>query len=193
MMYPSQRGGNGNPGYDEGFFGEIDDILAALDFLAKQKGIDPKHIYLGGHSTGATKALLVAECTDRFRAVFAFGPVASPLQYRVEDLTYDYKNREENLMRAPGHWLASISSPTFIIEGEGGNVEPLRILKQRALKEVVTAIQCIEVKGKDHFSVLQPVQKIIAKKIMKDDQQEQVNLSFSENWLNNVVAGVEKE
>ena len=29
MMYPSQRGGNDNPGHREGFYGEVDDILAA--------------------------------------------------------------------------------------------------------------------------------------------------------------------
>jgi len=193
MMYPSQRGANGNPGYDESCFGEIDDILAALDFLVQQKGIDPKHIYLGGHSTGGTKALLVAECTDRFRAVFAFGPVVTPLQYNVDDLTYEYRNKEENLMRAPGLWLTSIKSPVFIIEGEGGNIEPLRVLKQRVQKKAVTSVQCIEVKGKDHFSVLQPVERIIAKKIMKDDQQESINLNLSENGLNNELAGRGKE
>ena len=28
MMYPSLRGGNENPGFKEGFYGEVDDILA---------------------------------------------------------------------------------------------------------------------------------------------------------------------
>jgi hypothetical protein len=39
MMYPTQRGGNGSPGNEECFYGEIDDIIAARDFLAKQKGV----------------------------------------------------------------------------------------------------------------------------------------------------------
>lgn len=29
------------------------------------------------HSTGGTKALLVVESTDKFKAVFSFGPVSS--------------------------------------------------------------------------------------------------------------------
>ena len=33
MMFPSQRGGNDNPGRREGFLGEVDDILAARDQL----------------------------------------------------------------------------------------------------------------------------------------------------------------
>src|SRR5215831_21087993 len=31
MMFPSLRGGNDNPGLKEGFFGEVDDVLAAAD------------------------------------------------------------------------------------------------------------------------------------------------------------------
>src|SRR5260370_33497281 len=33
-MYPSLRGGNDNPGTKEGFLGEVDDVLAAADYLA---------------------------------------------------------------------------------------------------------------------------------------------------------------
>src|SRR5262249_55946481 len=51
-MYPSLRGGNENPGFKEGFLGEVDDVLAAADFLSKQEGVEPDRIYLGGHSTG---------------------------------------------------------------------------------------------------------------------------------------------
>src|SRR5436305_720847 len=76
MMFPSLRGGNVNPGVREGFLGEVDDVLAAADFLAQQTYVEPGRIYLGGHSTGGTLVLLVAECSDRFRAVFSFGPVS---------------------------------------------------------------------------------------------------------------------
>ena len=71
-MFPSLRGGNDNPGTKEGFLGEVNDVLAATDFLAKQPYVDPARIYLGGHSTGGTLALLVGECSDRSRAVFSF-------------------------------------------------------------------------------------------------------------------------
>ncbi len=74
MMYPSLRGGNDNPGFKEAFFGEVDDVLAAADYLAKQDFVDPQRIYLGGHSTGGTLVLLAAASSDRFRAVFSFGP-----------------------------------------------------------------------------------------------------------------------
>src|SRR5262245_20517464 len=44
MMFPSLRGGNDNPGIKEGFLGEVDDVLAAADFLAKQPYVDPNRI-----------------------------------------------------------------------------------------------------------------------------------------------------
>ena len=77
MMFPSLRGGNNNPGYRENFLGEVDDVLAAADYLAKQPHVDPKRIYLGGPSTGGTLVMLVAESSDRFRAAFSFGPAES--------------------------------------------------------------------------------------------------------------------
>ncbi|MGE3809330.1 MAG: alpha/beta hydrolase family protein, partial [Gemmataceae bacterium] len=33
MMFPSLRGGNDNPGVKEGFLGEVDDVVAAAEFL----------------------------------------------------------------------------------------------------------------------------------------------------------------
>jgi hypothetical protein len=33
LMFPTLRGGNDNPGFREGFFGEVDDVLAGAEFL----------------------------------------------------------------------------------------------------------------------------------------------------------------
>ena len=170
MMYPTQRGGGMSPGYEESFYGEIDDIIAARDFLAKQKGVDSNRIYLGGHSTGGTKALLVAESTDKFNAVFSFGPVSSVVLYGADDLTYDVKNKEENILRAPGAWLKDIVTPTYVFEGNAGesNVNELRLLKNLA-EEKGGNLHFYEIDGKDHFSGLQPASVIIAKGIMENN------------------------
>ncbi len=110
MMFPALRGGNDNPGAKEGFFGEVDDVLAAADYLARQHSVDPERIYLGGHSTGGTLVLLVSECSDRFRAVFAFGPVSDVSYYPSEFTPFDTSNRREVELRSPGRWLGSISA-----------------------------------------------------------------------------------
>ena len=64
-------------------------MLAAADYLARQDYVDPKRIYLGGHSTGGTLVMLVAESTDRFRAVFSFGPADDVRGYGPSYLPFD--------------------------------------------------------------------------------------------------------
>jgi len=116
-MYPSLRGGNDNPGVKEGFFGEVDDVLAAAEYLARQDFVDPQRIYLGGHSSGGTLVLLVAECSDRFRAIFSFGPALDVRLYPAL-CPFDRANEREFLLRAPAEWLDSIRNPTFVLEGD---------------------------------------------------------------------------
>jgi hypothetical protein len=52
VMTPIFRGENGNMGSFELFYGEVDDALAAVDWLQKQDGIDKDRIFIFGHSTG---------------------------------------------------------------------------------------------------------------------------------------------
>ena len=173
MMYPTLRGSFGNPGSQETFFGEVDDVLAALDHLAQVDYVDPDRIYLGGHSTGGTLALLVAATTDRFRAVFAFGPVEDPTIYGEEYLTYDPESEGENRLRSPIHFLHAIRSPTYVIEGEGGNFGAFRALAKASEND---KLSFLSVKGADHFDVLAPVNRAIAHKLASLESGEALSL-----------------
>lgn len=167
MMFPSLRGGNQNPGVKESFLGEVDDVIAAADFLAKEPYVDPTRIYLGGHSTGGTLVLLVAECTGRFRAVFSFGPVEDPAGYGPEFLPFDTRNPKELELRSPGRWLAGIKSPTFVFEGTvRGNLDSLQAMSRASSNPNA---HFYPVRGADHFSVLAPVNQLLADKVLKDD------------------------
>ena len=180
MMFPSLRGGNMNPGFREGFFGEVDDVLAAADYLARQSYVDPQRVYLGGHSTGGTLVLLTAASTDRFRAVFSFGPVEDVGGYGSEYCPFDLSSARELELRAPIRWLHSIKSPVFVFEGvHQGNLDSLRSMAQ-ASKNPLAHFH--EVPGKDHFSVLAPTNRLIAGKIVTDTGPT-TNLSFSEQEL----------
>lgn len=165
MMFPSLRGGNDNPGRREGFLGEVDDVLAAADYLAAQRYVDPARIYLGGHSTGGTLAMLVAEMSDRFRAVFAFGPVGDVRAYGGEYVYHAPGDPKESILRSPAYWLDSVGSPLFVIEGTGGNIESLREMRPLSTNPLV---QFVEVPGADHFDVLAPANEAIAAKILAD-------------------------
>lgn len=166
MMFPSLRGGNENPGRKEGFLGEVDDVLAAADYLATLDYVDPARIYLGGHSTGGTLVLLVAENSDRFRAVFSFGPVDDVAGYGSDFLPFDQRRPQELELRSPGRWLASIRSPTFVFEGmDRGNAGPFHAMN---LASRNPQLSFVPVDGADHFSVLAPMNRLIARKILED-------------------------
>jgi acetyl esterase/lipase len=166
MMFPSLRGGNANPGAREGFFGEVDDVIAAADFLAKQEYVDRDRIYLGGHSTGGTLVFLVAACTDRFRAVFSFGPVDDVSGYPPEYLPFDTSNPRELELRSPEHWLNSVKGSLFVFEGTAkGNYAALDRLYHASRNPM---IHFQPVAGKTHFSLLLPVTRLLAGKILRD-------------------------
>jgi alpha/beta superfamily hydrolase len=165
MMYPSLRGGNDSPGRREGFLGEVDDVLAAADWLAKRADVDPERVYLGGHSTGGTLAMLVAETSPRFRGVIALGPGAEAAGYGSDYVFADLSDAQEMRLRSPGAWLASVQSPLLVIEGATGrgNVEELELMRDASTNPLVTFVA---VRGRDHFSVIAPVTELLAKKIV---------------------------
>jgi len=166
MMFPSLRGGNNNPGLHEGFLGEVDDVIAAARFLASQDYVDPDRIYLGGHSTGGTLVMLVAESTDLFRATFSFGPVDDVSGYPTEFIPFDRSNPKEFEVRSPGRWLGAVRKPLFVFEGTSqGNIASLETM---ARSNSNPRIQFFPVPGFTHFSVLAPVNDLIAAKLAGD-------------------------
>lgn len=177
-MYPSFRGGNGNPGCYETLFGEVDDILSAYEYAASLPYVDPERIYLGGHSTGGTRALLASEYTDKFRAVFCFGAVDEIEYHNQSQFTFDLDDEEERIMRSPIYWLDDIKSPTFLIEGRDGNSENLERMEEACENENV---HCYVVEGADHFSVLAPCTRLAAQKILGDTGAEPaINITAQE-------------
>ncbi len=169
MMYPSFRGGCGNPGNYETLFGEVDDIASAYEYAASLPYVDPDRIYLGGHSTGGTRALLASEYTDKFRAVFAFGAVDKIEYHNNSQFTFDTDNKEEYKMRSPIYWLDSVKSPTFLIEGSDGNSANLKKIERTSKNE---NIHCYVMEDADHFSVLAPLTRVVAQKILADTGTE---------------------
>jgi acetyl esterase/lipase len=185
MMFPSLRGGNDNPGVREGFFGEVDDVLAAADYLARVDYVDPRRIYLGGHSTGGTLVLLVAASTDRLRAVFSFGPVEDVHGYGRQYCPFNPSNPREYALRSPGRWLHSVKCPTFVFEGteEPGNLRSLQALAAASHNPLV---HTYPVRGANHFSILYPVTRLIARKVLRDEGPA-TNLAFTEEELSQSV------
>jgi len=165
MMYPTFRGANGNPGHVEGFYGEVDDVISAYEYLRKLSYVDHKKIYLGGHSTGATLALLVAEATDKFRGVICIGGEDDPYNYGVKRTHYKKDDLLERKLRAPIYYLNGVKSPTIVVEGKYGNFDSVLELKAKTEnKKIIFA----GIDKADHFNVLYPLNKFLAKSLMKN-------------------------
>jgi dipeptidyl aminopeptidase/acylaminoacyl peptidase len=164
-MLPSLRGCNDNPGEREYFLGEVDDVLAAIEFVRKRPDVDPERVYLGGHSTGATLALLVAASRPPVRAVFAFGPIAWIKWYGKTGTALDSAAVAERTIRSPAAALADATAPVFVIEGERGNVSSFEQLRINAGK---APVRFFRVRGADHFSDLAPVSELIATRVVRE-------------------------
>jgi dipeptidyl aminopeptidase/acylaminoacyl peptidase len=165
-VLPSLRGCDDNPGGREYFLGEVDDVLAAIDYVRKRADVDPTRVYLGGHSTGGTLALLVAASRPPVRAVFAFGPIARIDWYGPTGTALADADADEVAMRSPATWLSQVTAPVFVIEGEArGNAasfEPLRAAAGKA------PVRFLLVPGATHFSTLAPITELIAARVMRE-------------------------
>lgn len=106
VLAPTLRGENGNPGHFEMFYGEVDDALAAANWLAKQPNIDVNHIYTFGHGTGgAISALLSLYADAPIRATGSCGGIYTEKLFEALQkenlamLPFDFKNDAEIRLR----------------------------------------------------------------------------------------------
>jgi dienelactone hydrolase len=123
VMAPMLRGENGFSGTFSFLYDEVDDVLAAAEYLSHHPAVDPAHIYLAGHSAGATLTLLAVEASGRFRAAAAFdgspdqqllynGSAAKPGNHR--EVVFDTKDVRELEMRSPLAYVSSVKSPVRV-------------------------------------------------------------------------------
>ncbi len=136
------RGEDGSDGRVEVSKGEVDDVLAGMNWLKTQARVDPKRIAMMGTSHGALVGLLAAARTSELRAlVFAYGVSDIYKWYRYlidskqlanDQLTKDtYGNgpadRPQSFAIRNGlSVLPQLSSvmPTLILQGEKDTTVP---------------------------------------------------------------------
>ncbi|MEX5413239.1 alpha/beta hydrolase family protein [Atlantibacter hermannii] len=185
LMIPSFRGEDHNPGKYEMFYGELEDIESAYNWLAKQPRVDPARIYLAGHSTGGTRVLLASEYGSQFRAYFSLGAIPD-LKARVDlgDMSVPLpfaQNDQEFRLRSPAAFLTSIKKPTWYFEGEDNFWSAFKNVDAFAKAEHLP-LTVTEISNGDHFSIIAPVTELIAQKINKDTG-DSCNIQFSEAEL----------
>lgn len=117
LMTPILRGENGNPGFFEGFYGEVDDVIAAGEFLKEQPYVDADQIFLSGHSSGGTIAMLCSMLPSPYKAVATFG--ASPdqkifWQSWADVAPFDVTDEAETDIRSPLQYIDCIQKPLYV-------------------------------------------------------------------------------
>ncbi len=187
MLVPTVRGTADNPGMQESFFGEVDDVLAAAAYLRSLPTVDPDRIILGGHSTGGTLALLVAESTDLFCAVVAFGPVARVTDYGGRTWPFDPSDPAEVRLRSPLYFLDAIRTPTLVAEGDRANIEDLVMLEEATSNPNIAFAL---LKDEDHFTPLSPVNRWLARTVRHGGDEE---LRFDADEVHAVVRSYYRE
>jgi dienelactone hydrolase len=104
---------------------------AALDFvLAKAPKIDPKRIYIAGHSSAATLALLVAEHEPRIKACAAYAPVTdveSHLAQAIPSLEKSLSGMGEFLRSSsPKTHADKLKCPVLLFHAQDDGTVPIR-------------------------------------------------------------------
>jgi dipeptidyl aminopeptidase/acylaminoacyl peptidase len=105
------------------FYDEVHDVLAAADALVREPDVDSRRIYLAGHSSGASLALLTALTSRRFRAVASFS--GSPDFARLAALPgmadfapFALDDPAEIRMRSSMEFAAAFSCPVRLFWGD---------------------------------------------------------------------------
>ena len=173
VMLPTWRGENENPGRFEMFLGEADDALAALDHLRALPHVDPARVYVVGHSSGGTIALLLAQLAgpEKVRAAFSFGGVLDARSMRngwEPMIPFDPSDDREMSLRSPADFVASLRVPTWYVEGDLAAAGEEMPRLATAAREAGVPLTVITVRAGDHFDILRPLTKLLAERLSRD-------------------------
>jgi alpha-beta hydrolase superfamily lysophospholipase len=124
VLAPSYRGEHANRGDFQMFFGEVDDLLAAVDHIARLPFVDAARVYLVGQEEGGTLALLAATTgTEKMRAVFAIGGAVDlrgkPIGPGGTPLPFPLNDEREVQLRSPEPFASAIRRPSFYFGSQG--------------------------------------------------------------------------
>ncbi len=149
LFMPLMRSENGGPGNFELFGGEVDDALAAGNYLTTIPQIDSKRIYLVGHSVGGSLAILAAQMNSPYKAAAAYSGYAHLpdwiAQYK-NIVPFDIRKDDEMKIRDPYRYASSVKIPLYMFSesqspwGAATNSDFCKLVAKRSpcLHETIT-------------------------------------------------------
>lgn len=161
IMVPAWRGENGNPGYLEMMYGEVDDAANAVKWLSEQPYVDSEHIYMFGHSIGGGISAVVSLMDDiPLRHSGSSGGLYDVQTFREwkkdmpKEFPFDPKDKTECNMRLLEGNLGSMQREHYAYIGkEDYSFHPNIKRLERENKKEDGKLSIEQVPG-DHFSCL---------------------------------------
>jgi dipeptidyl aminopeptidase/acylaminoacyl peptidase len=152
VMVPVLRAESGQPGNFTFFYDEVNDVLAAAEALAAQPDVDPKRIFISGHSAGGTLTMLAAMSSTRFRAAAPLSGSCNQFGRDFLQIPFDMSNVREFEMRSPVSYASSFKCPVRIFYGdqEDWAVSPSATTADRA-RQAGLDVAVVPVPG-DHWT-----------------------------------------
>lgn len=166
VMTSALRGENGQPGDFSLFYDEVNDVLASAETLAAESDVDPRNIFVTGHSVGGTLTMLAALTSRRFRAAASMSgspDAAIYLQASRSTPPFDPTDFDEIRHRSAVAYASSFKCPIRLYCGdeEFWVQSPTRRTAILAKRSGVDAL-AVETPG-DHFtSVPEAIRQSIA-------------------------------
>jgi dipeptidyl aminopeptidase/acylaminoacyl peptidase len=169
VMAPMFRGENGQAGNFSMYYDEVDDVLAAAEYLHRLPGVDPHRIFIAGHSVGGTMTMLAALTSKGFRAAAALS--GSPDQKLYVNLApgakerapFDYHDERELIMRSPLAFAAYFKCPLRIYYG---SAEPQFVLTSAQMAATARAggqdVQVVKNEGNHMSHVATSIRESVA-------------------------------
>ncbi len=158
VLTPMLRGENGNPGYFELFYGEVDDAAAACRWLAEQAGVDKQRIYAFGHSAGGGVSSLLSLRDDApiSHSGSVGGVYPKNLAAIMSDIVpFDTSNPEEVRLRLLVGNIQDMQHRHYAYTGRADSI--LSIGMNQAKKEAGDkSLLTTEAIPGDHFSSFHP-------------------------------------
>jgi len=170
VMLPMFRGENGNPGNFEMLLGEVDDALAAIEWLVDQPYVDTNKIYGFGHSTGGVISALMAMFpkSGLRHSGSSGGLYGQSLFAEYADAPFDKTVESERELRCLVGNIKEMKKPHYAYVGTNDSWQELSLAKEEVKKSPGNLI-IVELEG-DHFSVLPESFKRYLKQVQEDIQ-----------------------
>jgi formylglycine-generating enzyme required for sulfatase activity len=166
VLVPILRAENGQPGAWSYFYDEVDDVLAAAEYLSKQPYVDSNRLFVAGHSVGGTMTQLATLASNRFRAAASFDGACYRPEFvtRAPSMPYDSSDLRESLLRSPIVYASRFKCPLRLyFATESASIGQMMSRRTAALaKRRGLDVEALEIEGNHGTHVAWAIPQSIA-------------------------------